>query len=719
MAGDFVSAPRYPSPDYTAFGNALGNLVNDYQSAQDNAQRVEQSKLRTQQDQLLLDQQRAFVGGVPLGPDGRPDINKIMSVLAQKGNPNAISSLYPLVQRDQELQPTPLSPDAQRFLGGGGAPAAPAGGGTFTDSLRQTESGNRNVYSTVDPDVSGPNTRSQGFYQINVPTWRDFAPRAGVDVSKYPTPMSAPEEVQRQVAEVIPFARFGPRTRAALEKQYGFGEGEKSLTIGQLAARFSGGGQQPQQRGPALAYASRETGTASDASPSIPPVSAAAGSTIPRATDNGGGFQAGASPFGSPIGVRADAREQGGGGPSVASLAGPSVSPGVVANIARAVGTDPNAPLTPDQAARAQKIVQNYAARTGRPVPQGAQGGPGASQAQPQQQPLFPLPPLPDGYPQTPQGYMAAADKAEQLAAQLPNTRGNAQNIKLLQQRAEDWRKAAQPHEMMPGRTFVDAYGNPVYQPQGAGRLDDATITQMAQQARAGDASVFQNLGRGVQGAENIVRLRQEIARQNAQAGTTGADQAIKNAEFQGVKAGQRTLAQKQAVIEMAATEFKGVLPVVQEASRKVSRTNYPSLNRIIQMGEEGTGDQNIVAFGAGVNGLINLYARAISPTGAPTVSDKDHAREILNKAWSQGQFDAATGMMQREIDAALNSPEKVRDEMRRRFGGGSKTETDSKGEKAGGAPAKPGKVSTKAEFDALPSGAEFIAPDGSHRRKP
>jgi len=106
----------------------------------------------------------------------------------------------------------------------------------------------------------------------------------------------------------------------------------------------------------------------------------------------------------------------------------------------------------------------------------------------------------------------------------------------------------------------------------------------------------------------------------------------------------------------------------VQEASLKVDRTKYPDLNKIIQAWQEKTGDPNIVAFGGGINTLVNLYARAISPTGNPTVSDKEHAREIVSKAWSQGQFDAAVGMMQREIDAALNSPEKVRDEMRDRF---------------------------------------------------
>lgn len=198
--------------------------------------------------------------------------------------------------------------------------------------------------------------------------------------------------------------------------------------------------------------------------------------------------------------------------------------------------------------------------------------------------------------------------------------------------------------------------------------FDDETIAEMAKQARAGDTSVFTNIGRGAQGPENLARLRKAIVQQNKEDGVSGSEQALRNAEFFGVKAGQRTIGTKGANIEMAATEFNQVLPVVQQASAAVPRTNYPDLNKIIQIGEAKTGDPNVVKFGGGVNTLINLYARAISPTGSPTVSDKDHAREILSAAWSQGQFDAAVGMMQQEIKAALASPEKVRDEMRSRF---------------------------------------------------
>jgi hypothetical protein len=87
------------------------------------------------------------------------------------------------------------------------------------DSLAVIESGNRNIYSEVDPDVSGPGTRSQGYFQINTPTWREFA--SPDIVRQYPNAMSAPYSVQKQVVSNIPLSRFGSRTQRMLRAQYG------------------------------------------------------------------------------------------------------------------------------------------------------------------------------------------------------------------------------------------------------------------------------------------------------------------------------------------------------------------------------------------------------------------------------------------------------------------------------------------------------------------
>jgi uncharacterized protein (TIGR02594 family) len=67
------------------------------------------------------------------------------------------------------------------------------------DIIEYAESKGKNV-----PNYKfGPGFTAQGYYQITNPTWRDHARAAGVDLSRYPTAMAAPKDVQRAVAADI------------------------------------------------------------------------------------------------------------------------------------------------------------------------------------------------------------------------------------------------------------------------------------------------------------------------------------------------------------------------------------------------------------------------------------------------------------------------------------------------------------------------------------
>jgi len=218
------------------------------------------------------------------------------------------------------------------------------------------------------------------------------------------------------------------------------------------------------------------------------------------------------------------------------------------------------------------------------------------------------------------------------------------------------------------GGVFNQKTGEMISAPSGEGLLDDDTVKAMAEQARAGDTSALMNLGRGAQGATNLAAVRKEIARQNAAEGKTGADQAAANAEFVGEKSGQRTIGTKQANIEMASTEFTKIAPLVVAASDAVDRTKYPAVNRIIEAWRTNTGDENVVKLGQGLNSLVNIYARAISPTGSPTVHDKVEAQNVIQAAWSKGQIKAVVDFMGQEIGAGIEAPSEVKGRMRQRF---------------------------------------------------
>jgi hypothetical protein len=120
-----------------------------------------------------------------------------------------------------------------------------------------------------------------------------------------------------------------------------------------------------------------------------------------------------------------------------------------------------------------------------------------------------------------------------------------------------------------------------------------------------------------------------------------------------GATASEKSLATQTAKMSTAANEAGKMVNVVRDYSSKVDRTQFPTINAIQNAVDKGTGGKEIVQLNTSINALVNSYARAISPTGQPTVSDKNHAREIINAAYSQGQIGGILDVMQQEMDIA------------------------------------------------------------------
>lgn len=210
----------------------------------------------------------------------------------------------------------------------------------------------------------------------------------------------------------------------------------------------------------------------------------------------------------------------------------------------------------------------------------------------------------------------------------------------------------------------------PAFKPTEEISFDPQVLSAMADQALAGDKSVFTNLGRGAQGAKNIVALRTAMNNKMLENGWSGKDIAAKNAEFVGMTSGQRTLGTRTANIEMAGTEFANMLPLAREASALVPRSGFLPFGKANVMFDEQTNDPALRQFAAANNSLVNVYARAISPSGQPTISDKDHAREMLSTAFDQKSYNATLDQLEREISAARKSPGQVRESMNRAITG-------------------------------------------------
>lgn len=193
---------------------------------------------------------------------------------------------------------------------------------------------------------------------------------------------------------------------------------------------------------------------------------------------------------------------------------------------------------------------------------------------------------------------------------------------------------------------------------------DDATKA-MASQYLAGDRTVLQNLGRGAQGAANIVKLREEITKQAHDAGMSAKDIITTFNEQAGNLAGQRTVGTRAANISLAANEANNMIPIALAASEKVPRGNWMPWNKMVQAYQTGTSSPELASFVAATNSLVNAYVRAVSPSGVPTDSMREHAYSMLNSAQGPEAFKSVVATMQKEMQSALAAPEQVRKELR------------------------------------------------------
>jgi len=99
-------------------------------------------------------------------------------------------------------------------------------------SLIQNEKGSQHAINPINTS-SG---HAQSWFQITTGTWQEFAPRAGVDLNRYPTPESAPFNVQQQVAQNIPLRRWS--TFPQLQQQYPGLNG--NMTLGEATQYYNG-----------------------------------------------------------------------------------------------------------------------------------------------------------------------------------------------------------------------------------------------------------------------------------------------------------------------------------------------------------------------------------------------------------------------------------------------------------------------------------------------
>lgn len=129
---------------------------------------------------------------------------------------------------------------------------------------------------------------------------------------------------------------------------------------------------------------------------------------------------------------------------------------------------------------------------------------------------------------------------------------------------------------------------------------------------------------------------------------------------YAGEKAEETTLGHQTAKLRTAGEEFDRLADLALASSEKVSRSDYPSLNKAIEAVDAGTGDTNVVALVTNARGAVNTWARAINPNGVATVEATTAGTHLLDVAYSKGQFAEALKQMKAETKAAREAPAAV-----------------------------------------------------------
>lgn len=264
----------------------------------------------------------------------------------------------------------------------------------------------------------------------------------------------------------------------------------------------------------------------------------------------------------------------------------------------------------------------------------------------------------------------AAATKNFTLVAQLYERRDEA-GLKLkakmeaidakMQKQLAEITKAGTPEEAQQLVAAINAEQDPAKKQQlmwayqqrhpSPGALTPEAIEQLAARSNKGDTTVFTNLGRGKQGAENVTAIRNRAAKE----GTSPDEQIKKRQQFVGDTAYQRTAGTMAARVENATNEVAALIPQAIETSRALPRGSWVPINTLIQKFQAGTSDPRYYDFSLANFSLMNAYARAMNPQGVPRITERleAHAAGVLAMATDQKSYEVQVHRLWKEVEAS------------------------------------------------------------------
>lgn len=198
--------------------------------------------------------------------------------------------------------------------------------------------------------------------------------------------------------------------------------------------------------------------------------------------------------------------------------------------------------------------------------------------------------------------------------------------------------------------------------PNTVNMLSPEALDLVSTQYLAGDKSSITGFARN---PTMRAQLTNAIAAKAAALGMDGKAVAAEISAYGGNVSAQRSAGTRAAQVGMAASEANQMADIALEASRTVPRETFVPWNQAVNAWRTGTSSPDMAAFVTATTSLVNAYARAVSPLGAPTDAMRQHAEEMLNTAQGPDAYAAVIAQMKKEMEAALNAPAEISDRLK------------------------------------------------------
>jgi len=206
------------------------------------------------------------------------------------------------------------------------------------------------------------------------------------------------------------------------------------------------------------------------------------------------------------------------------------------------------------------------------------------------------------------------------------------------------------------GQSLEPIPGGPA-DPASAESLSPEALDLISTQYLAGDKSAITGYARN---ANMRAQIANAVAAKANAMGMDGKGLAAEISAYGGNVSAQKAAGTRAAQVGMASSEANQMADIALEASAKVPRGSFVPWNAAMNAVRTGTSSPEMAAFVTATTSLVNAYARAVSPLGAPTDAMRQHAEQMLNTAQSPEAYAAVIAQMKNEMKAALDAPAEI-----------------------------------------------------------